>query len=74
MKIKTLSLKIKSKEKSNSYILTPIATESDFKSKGGDKAYTDKIKGAEFVEFLRRRLIVAREILSDDGNIIVQSR
>lgn len=49
----------------------PFATESDFKSKGGDKAYTDKIKGADFVEFLRRRLIVAREILSDDGNIIV---
>lgn len=49
----------------------PFATESDFKSKGGDKAYTDKIKGAEFVEYLRRRLIVAREILSDDGNIIV---
>ncbi|MCG2736180.1 MAG: site-specific DNA-methyltransferase [Candidatus Methanoperedenaceae archaeon] len=53
------------------YIDPPFATESDFKSKGGDKAYTDKIKGAEFVEFLRRRLIVAREILSDDGNIIV---
>lgn len=53
------------------YIDPPFATESDFKSKGGDKAYTDKIKGAEFVEFLRRRLVVAREILSDDGNIIV---
>jgi len=53
------------------YIDPPFATESDFKSKVGDKAYTDKIKGAEFVEFLRRRLIVAREILSDDGNIIV---
>ena len=49
----------------------PFATESDFKSKGGDKAYTDKIKGADFIEFLRRRLVVAREILSDDGNIIV---
>lgn len=53
------------------YIDPPFATESDFKNKGGDKAYTDKIKGADFVEFLRRRLIVAREILSDDGNIIV---
>lgn len=53
------------------YIDPPFATESDFKSKGGGKAYTDKIKGADFVEFLRRRLIVAREILSEDGNIIV---
>jgi len=49
----------------------PFATESDFRSKGGDKAYTDKIKGADFIEFLRRRLVVASEILSDDGNIIV---
>lgn len=53
------------------YIDPPFATDSEFKSKGGDKAYTDKIKGADFVEFLRRRLIVAREILSDDGNVIV---
>ena len=53
------------------YIDPPFATESDFKNKSGDKAYTDKIKGAEFVEFLRRRLIVAREIISYDGNIII---
>ncbi len=53
------------------YIDPPFATESDFKSKTGDKAYTDKVKGADFVEFLRRRLIVAREVLADDGNIVV---
>ena len=53
------------------YIDPPFATISDFKSNGGDKAYTDKIKGAEFIEFLRRRLIIGREILADDGNIIL---
>jgi len=53
------------------YIDPPFATESDFNAGEGQKAYTDKTKGAEFVEFLRKRLIVAREILSDDGSIFV---
>lgn len=53
------------------YIDPPFATESDFKGKQGQKAYTDKTKGAEFVEFLRRRLLVARELLADDGSIFV---
>ena len=53
------------------YIDPPFATASDFKGSQGQKAYTDKIKGAEFVEFLRRRLLIARELLSDDGNIFV---
>ena len=53
------------------YIDPPFATSSDFNLKSGDKAYTDKIKGAEFIEFLRRRLIIGREILADDGNIIL---
>lgn len=49
----------------------PFATESDFKGSRGQKAYQDKTKGAEFVEFLRRRLIIARELLADDGFITV---
>ena len=53
------------------YIDPPFATESDFKGKEGQKAYRDKTKGAEFVEFLRRRLILAKEILADDGFIII---
>ncbi len=51
------------------YIDPPFATEDDFRGNGGAKAYSDKAKGAEFVEFLRRRLIVAREVLADDGTI-----
>lgn len=53
------------------YIDPPFATEGDFTAKDGEKAYSDKIKGAEFIEFLRERLILAREILADDGVIYV---
>jgi site-specific DNA-methyltransferase (adenine-specific)/adenine-specific DNA-methyltransferase len=53
------------------YIDPPFATTDEFQNKEGAKAYNDKKKGAEFVEFLRKRLIVAREILADDGSIFV---
>lgn len=53
------------------YIDPPFATEDEFKNKKGVKAYSDKVKGSQFIEFLRRRLILAREILSDDGSIFV---
>lgn len=51
------------------YIDPPFATTDDFQNKEGAKAYTDKKKGAEFVEFLRKRLILAKEILANDGII-----
>lgn len=53
------------------YIDPPFATADEFQNKEGAKAYSDKKKGAEFIEFLRRRLILAREILAEDGTIIV---
>lgn len=53
------------------YIDPPFATESEFKSKNGQKAYTDKKKGASFLEDLRRRLVVAKELLSPAGTMIV---
>lgn len=53
------------------YIDPPFATQDEFKNKNGAKAYNDKKKGAEFIEFLRRRLILAKEILSDDGSIYI---
>lgn len=53
------------------YIDPPFATSDEFKNSDGAKAYNDKKAGAEFIEFLRRRLIVAREILSDDGSIFI---
>lgn len=51
------------------YIDPPFATTDEFKNKDWAKAYNDKKKGAEFIEFLRRRLILARELLAVDGSI-----
>lgn len=53
------------------YIDPPFATQDEFQNKEGAKAYNDKKKGAEFLEFIRRRLILAREVLSEDGSIYV---
>ena len=39
--------------------------------KDREKAYRDKIIGSQFIEFLRKRLILLREILADDGSIYV---
>lgn len=53
------------------YIDPPFATEREFTNSGGVTAYKDKVAGAEFVEFLRRRLIIIRELLSDNGTLWV---
>lgn len=53
------------------YIDPPFATKSDFQSGKGEKAYTDKVAGAEFIEFIRKRLILMRELLAEDGVICV---
>lgn len=53
------------------YIDPPFATKSDFQSGKGEKAYTDKVAGAEFIEFIRKRLILMRELLAEDGSIYV---
>lgn len=53
------------------YIDPPFGTASDFESDNGQKAYTDKAKDADFVEFIRRRLLIAKEILSEDGSLFI---
>lgn len=52
------------------YIDPPFATKQDFSNKDA-KAYSDKLAGAEFLEWLRKRLILLREVLSDDGSIYI---
>jgi len=49
------------------YIDPPFATRQDFQGSQDQKAYQDKIVGAQFVEFMRRRFILLRELLADDG-------
>lgn len=53
------------------YIDPPFGTASDFDSRNGNTAYQDRAKNSDFVEFIRRRIIVAKELLALDGNIIV---
>jgi site-specific DNA-methyltransferase (adenine-specific)/adenine-specific DNA-methyltransferase len=52
------------------YIDPPFATKKDF-MKDKEKAYRDKVIGAQFIEFLRRRLIFLREVLAPDGTIYI---
>ena len=62
------------------YIDPPYATGGNFtitngrattisNSKNGNIAYTDTLKGKDFIEFLRERLILIRELLSEKGSI-----
>jgi len=53
------------------YIDPPYATGSVFQSRNQQAAYDDLVMGAHYVEFLRQRLILLREILADDGSIYV---
>lgn len=62
------------------YIDPPFATGGNFtitngrattisNSKSGEIAYSDTLKGEDFIEFLRKRLVLIRELLSDQGSI-----
>lgn len=51
------------------YIDPPFATAANFVNRDQSHAYSDILRGGEYVEFLRKRLIVMRELLSDDGSI-----
>jgi len=53
------------------YIDPPFATKQDFKGNQEQKAYQDKIVGAKFIEFLRKRLILLKELMSDNGIIFL---
>jgi len=53
------------------FIDPPFSTKQEFRGTEDQKAYQDKIAGAQFLEFLRKRLVMMRELLSDDGSIIV---
>lgn len=52
------------------YIDPPFATRQDF-MKDKEKAYRDKVLGAQFIEFIRKRLILLREVMADDASIYV---
>lgn len=62
------------------YIDPPFATNSHFtitderastisSSRKGDVAYSDRLTGKPFIEFLKNRLLLLKELLSDEGSI-----
>ncbi len=62
------------------YIDPPFATGTDFmisegrantvsSSKTGKVAYTDKLKGKDFLQFLKERLVLLKTLLSEQGSI-----
>jgi adenine-specific DNA-methyltransferase len=53
------------------YIDPPFATNSVFQSRSQGDAYGDLLIGAHYIEFLRERLILLRELLAKDGSIYV---
>jgi DNA modification methylase len=53
------------------YIDPPFATRQEHTGSQGQRAYKDRVVGAEFVEFLRKRLVFIRELLSADGSLYV---
>ncbi|MDX9839960.1 MAG: site-specific DNA-methyltransferase, partial [Desulfobulbus sp.] len=53
------------------YFDPPYGTGLEFQSRGLKHAYKDILGAAPWLEFIRRRLILMRELLSDDGSIYV---
>ncbi|MDZ7337364.1 MAG: site-specific DNA-methyltransferase [candidate division KSB1 bacterium] len=53
------------------YIDPPFATKQEFRGNQDERAYQDRVAGAQFLEFLRRRLILLRELLTPDGVIYI---
>ena len=53
------------------YIDPPFSTDKVYKSRKQTEAYSDTLVGAHYIEFLRRRLILLRELLAEDGSIYV---
>jgi len=54
------------------YIDPPFGTGDEYRISNGASAYSAKTMGAKFIEFLRKRLIFLREILSYDGSIYIR--
>ena len=53
------------------YIDPPYATSQAFVDRDAVHAYEDVLSGAGYIEFLRRRLIVLRELMANDASIFV---
>lgn len=57
----------------NNFIISEGRTATISKTSKGNIAYSDKLIGRNFINFLRVRLIVLKELLSDNGSIYVHT-
>jgi len=55
------------------YIDPPFGTGDIYDARGEAPAYSAKLQGAKFIEFLRKRLVFLGEILADDGSIYIRT-
>jgi adenine-specific DNA-methyltransferase len=53
------------------YIDPPFATGGVFETRNGGRAYEDLAYGANYLEFLRQRLVLLRELMDREGSIYV---
>jgi len=53
------------------YIDPPYATMGVFQTRSQKDAYVDLLEGSHYIEFIRERLILLRELLAPDGSIYV---
>ena len=54
---------------SNTFTITNGRANTISNSKNGDVAYTDTLKGFDFIEFIRERLVLLKMLLSNKGSI-----
>ena len=54
------------------YIDPPYLTGLDFKTRGGSFAYSDKFTREQYYQMMYDRLLLMKELLSDNGSIYVQ--
>jgi site-specific DNA-methyltransferase (adenine-specific)/adenine-specific DNA-methyltransferase len=53
------------------YLDPPFATGKAWETRSGRVAYEDRVQGAKFIEWLRRRLILVTELVADTGTIVI---
>jgi adenine-specific DNA-methyltransferase len=53
------------------YIDPPFSTGAVFHTRSQRDAYMDLLTGTQYIEFMRRRLVIIRELLAEDGSIYV---
>lgn len=54
------------------YIDPPFGTGDEYSITDDLRAYSAKLQGSKFIEFLRKRLILLRELLAADGSIYIR--